>query len=254
METIQFFNNPNFGQIRSITVDGDPYFVEKVLAEIMGYAKSRNAIAQNVDEADALKHSVSFSGQRRKTTFINESGVYALILASKLPQAKAFKRWVTSEVLPSIRKTGMYKLEAENQALRIENQTAAKALGINAQTIRENEERICELKRRLQSRTGEPLTSDYSDRLYTVTEIAKMLNMTANCLNRKLEAMGVQTREYGTWYLTERFHGFGYTRLTKCSHLNKYGDRVYDYITKWTEAGMKFIHRMVSDIDLDSPQ
>lgn len=252
MEAIQIFSNPSFGQIRTITIDGDPYFVAKEVANVLGYRRANDAIRQHVDRADTVKRSTQVGNQCRNMIFTNESGVYSLILASKLPQAKAFKRWVTSEVLPSIRKTGMYKLEAENKALKLEVQTATKAIAMNAGEIRDYEDRICDLKRRLQKRTDEPLTSNYSDRLYTVTEIAKMMNMTANCLNKKLEAMGVQTREYGTWYLTERFHGFGYTRLTKCTHLNKYGDRVYDYITKWTEKGMKFIHRMVSDIDLDN--
>lgn len=252
MDNIQIYNNPSFGRVRTVTIDSDPYFAAVDLAKLLGYKNSRDAILKHVDRADVAKRDTLTTGGRQSLVFINESGMYSLILASKLPQAKAFKRWVTSEVLPSIRKTGMYKLEAENKALKLEVQTATKAIAMNAGEIRDYEDRICDLKRRLQKRTDEPLTSNYSDRLYTVTEIAKMMNMTANCLNKKLEAMGVQTREYGTWYLTERFHGFGYTRLTKCTHLNKYGDRVYDYITKWTEKGMKFIHRMVSDVDLDN--
>ena len=252
METVQIFSNPNFGQIRTISIDGDPYFAAIDLAKQLGYKKTRNAITRHVDAEDALKHRSLTKGGRQFLIFVNESGMYSLILGSQLPQAKAFKRWVTSEVLPSIRKTGMYKLEAENQALKLEAHTATKVIEMNAQSIREYEDRISDLKRRLQSRTGEPLSNGYTDRLYSVSEIAKMMNMTANCLNKKLETMGIQTREYGTWYLTERFHNYGYTRLRKCSHLNKHGERVNDYITKWTEKGMKFIHQIVSDIDLDS--
>lgn len=252
METVQIFSNPNFGQIRTISIDGDPYFSASDMANILGYRRANDAMRQHIDRADTVKRSIQVGKQRRNMIFTNESGMYSLILGSQLPQAKAFKRWVTSEVLPSIRKTGIYKLEAENQALKLEAHTATKVIEMNAQSIREYEDRISDLKRRLQSRTGEPLSNGYTDRLYTVSEIAKMMNMTANCLNKKLETMGVQTREYGTWYLTERFHNYGYTRLTKCSHLNKHGERVNDYITKWTEKGMKFIHQIVSDIDLDS--
>ena len=100
--------NFNGQQVRTTMVDGEPYFVGKDVADILGYAKARNAIANHVDEDDALKWGVMDSlGREQETTIINESGLYSLILSSKLPQAKEFKRWVTSEVLPSIRKHGM---------------------------------------------------------------------------------------------------------------------------------------------------
>ena len=104
--------NFNGQQVRTTMVDGEPYFVGKDVADILGYAKARNAIANQVDEDDALKWGVMDSlGREQETTIINESGLYSLILSSKLPQAKEFKRWVTSEVLPSIRKHGMWATE-----------------------------------------------------------------------------------------------------------------------------------------------
>lgn len=104
--------NFNGQQVRTTMVDGEPYFVGKDVADILGYAKARNAIANHVDEDDALKWGVMDSlGREQETTIINESGLYSLILSSKLPQAKEFKRWVTSEVLPSIRKHGMWATE-----------------------------------------------------------------------------------------------------------------------------------------------
>ena len=104
--------NYNGQQVRTTMVDGEPYFVGKDVADILGYAKARNAIANHVDEDDALKWGVMDSlGREQETTIINESGLYSLILSSKLPQAKEFKRWVTSEVLPSIRKHGMWATE-----------------------------------------------------------------------------------------------------------------------------------------------
>lgn len=95
--------------VRTVTVNDTPYFVGKDVAEILGYAKARNALSTHVDSEDALKWGVMDElGRKQETTIINESGLYSLILSSKLPQAKEFKRWVTSEVLPTIRKNGMF--------------------------------------------------------------------------------------------------------------------------------------------------
>lgn len=111
METaIQVFNNPQFGEIRGMyDENGQIYFVGKDVAKALGYAKPRSAINLHVDKDDALKQGIIDSrGREQMTTLINESGLYSLILSSKLPKAKAFKRWVTSEVLPAIRRTGAY--------------------------------------------------------------------------------------------------------------------------------------------------
>lgn len=109
MNELQIFNNEEFGQIRTVTIDNEPWFVGKDVAIILGYAKPLNAIATHVDEDDSLKQGLTDSlGRIQETILINESGLYALIFGSKLESAKRFKRWVTSEVLPSIRKTGYY--------------------------------------------------------------------------------------------------------------------------------------------------
>lgn len=109
MDEVKIFENPEFGQVRMVVIDGEPWFVGKDVASVLGYEKERNAIQRHVDEDDALKRGVTDSlGRTQETTIINESGLYALIFGSKLPNAKKFKNWVTSEVLPSIRKTGAY--------------------------------------------------------------------------------------------------------------------------------------------------
>lgn len=108
MNEIQIFNNPEFGQIRTLTIDGDPWFVGKDVAQVLGYSDTNQAIRKHVDEEDKLTRQIDGSGQNRDMTIINESGLYSLILSSKLPSAKKFKHWVTSEVLPSIRKTGSF--------------------------------------------------------------------------------------------------------------------------------------------------
>lgn len=112
MNKIQIFKNEEFGDIRTVTIDGEPWFVGKDVAEVLGYSNSRDALAKRVDEEDKLDGVAICDsiGREQKPVLINESGLYGLILSSKLPNAKKFKHWVTSEVLPSIRKTGQYQM------------------------------------------------------------------------------------------------------------------------------------------------
>lgn len=115
---VKVFKNPvhpEFGNLRTIEIDGEPWFVGKDVAAALGYTKERNALDKHVDKDDALKRGVTDSmGRTQQMTIINESGLYSLILSSKLPSAKEFKHWVTSEVLPSIRKNGAYIRNQEN--------------------------------------------------------------------------------------------------------------------------------------------
>lgn len=143
MEEVQVFNNEEFGEVRSITIDGEPWFVGKDIAVALGYSNSSKAVITHVDEDDKVTKTSSYSQNGNtvgKLTFINESGLYSLILSSKLPNAKKFKKWVTSEVLPALRKYGVYSMresymiedpveralkwaeeERERQKLRLEN-------------------------------------------------------------------------------------------------------------------------------------
>lgn len=108
MQELQIFNSPEFGQIRTIERGGEPWFVGRDVAAALGYANARNAVPDHVDDEDKLRTQIEYAGQKREVTLINESGLYSLVLSSKLPNAKKFKRWITSEVIPSIRKHGAY--------------------------------------------------------------------------------------------------------------------------------------------------
>lgn len=114
---IKIFKNPQFGEIRTIEKDGEPWFVGRDVAEALGYAKAQNAIAVHVDDEDKGTAPIQGTAYETRATIINESGLYALIFGSKLPSAKPFKHWVTSEVLPSIRKTGGYNADATMQSV-----------------------------------------------------------------------------------------------------------------------------------------
>lgn len=110
MNELQIFNSEEFGDIRTVTINNEPWFVGKDVATALGYAKPLNALSAHVEKDDSLKQGITDSlGREQETIFINESGLYALIFGSKLESAKRFKHWVTSEVLPAIRKTGSYQ-------------------------------------------------------------------------------------------------------------------------------------------------
>lgn len=111
MEQLKIFENEEFGQVRTINIDREPWFVGKDVAKILGYKDTSDAMRRHVDDEDKLTRCFTDSGQKRELYIINESGLYSVILSSKLPSAKRFKRWVTSEVLPVIRKTGSYEMD-----------------------------------------------------------------------------------------------------------------------------------------------
>lgn len=111
MNELQIFRNPEFGQIRSMIIDDEPWFVGKDVAESLGYKLGRKAILDHIDDDDSRAFQIGTPGGNQKMTIINESGLYSLIFSSQLPSAKKFKSWVTHEVLPAIRKTGTYSTQ-----------------------------------------------------------------------------------------------------------------------------------------------
>lgn len=140
MNELKIFNSPEFGQVRTTTLDGEPWFVGKDVATALGYSNPSNAVATHVDDEDKTTYSFQVSGSNYKTkaTIINESGLYSLVLSSKLPTAKKFKHWVTSDVLPTIRKAGKYALPkiTPNPHYRTRMiKTAVKDIGDTADTI-----------------------------------------------------------------------------------------------------------------------
>lgn len=128
MNNIEIFKSADFGEVRTLTIDNKPYFVGKDVATILGYADTNKAIAMHVDEEDKLNDKTALSLGQRGGWLINESGLYSLILSSKMPNARKFKRWVTSEVLPAIRKHGMYATDEllNNPDIAIQAFTALK--------------------------------------------------------------------------------------------------------------------------------
>lgn len=137
---LQIFKNEQFGQIRMVEIEGQPWLVGKDVADILGYAKPLDAISRHVDEDDSVKYGLTDNlGRTQNTIIINESGLYSLILSSKLPQAKEFKRWVTSEVLPSIRRHGAYMTDQVAYNITHNKQALADLLLMAGNQLKEKE-------------------------------------------------------------------------------------------------------------------
>ena len=214
---MRIFNHALFGEIRTLVNEqGETFFVGKDVAEALGYSDPQKAIRMHVDDDDKLTGQVVVSGQNRKAIVINESGLYALILSSKLPQAKTFKRWVTSEVLPAIRKTGRYELTS----------TELKQLAGKAEYCDEVLESISCL---------------------TTTQIAKELSMTVSDLTRLLEHQKVMYKQGRHWLLYADFARKGYAKSRTSSYRVPEGDLHTCTYLVWTEAGRRFIHRLCHD-------
>ena len=214
MSELQIFQNAEFGSVRTATIDGEPYFVGKDVATILGYSNPRDAISKQVDDEDKGVAKCDTLGGRQEILFINESGLYSLILRSQLPAAKRFKRWVTSEVLPAIRRHGMYATEelianpdlaiAAFQALKAEREkriTLEEAVAVQAQ-------QIAELK---------PKASYYDVVLkckdaVNISVIAKDYGWSAQRMNEYLHQKGVQYKQADIWLLYQKHAGCGYTK------------------------------------------
>ena len=139
MEELQIFKSPEFGEIRTTEINGEPFFVGRDIAEALGYTNPRKAIIDHVEDDDKGVTKCDTLGGEQEMTIINESGLYSLILSSKLPTAKQFKHWVTSEVLPAIRKTGGYIGNQENMS---DDEIMAKALLVAQKTIEQRNKQI----------------------------------------------------------------------------------------------------------------
>ena len=159
MNEIKLFENPEFGQVRVLEQEGEPWFVGKDVATLLGYKDTVNAIKAHVDDEDKGRWQIATQFGDKETVFINESGLYSLILRSQLPEAKAFKRWITHEVIPSIRKTGGY---IQGQEQLSDEELLEKALLVAQRRIAERERQLAEKEKQVQLMTPK---ADYFDAL-----------------------------------------------------------------------------------------
>lgn len=238
-------------ELRTVNLEGQPYFVGKDVAELLGYQRPDNAIRSHVEEEDKLMHQISASGQNRSMTIINESGLYSLILKSKLPEAKEFKRWVTSEVLPQIRMTGGYvPVEKEDT----EEEIMAKAFLIAQRTIEKKEEIIKQKDQQLKEQAPKVEFHDdvlTADGTHTITSIASDYGWSGKTMNDKLHAMKIQYKQSGRWYLYQNHKNKGYTESSTYVTKGKFGSKTQ---MKWTNKGRYFIYKQLKQHGINPNQ
>ena len=220
---IQIFTSEVFGEIRTCQVNNQIMFVGKDVATALGYTDPQKALKMHVDNDDKLTRQIVVSGQGRRTYIINESGLYSLILSSKLPQAKAFKRWVTSEVLPQIRKTGGYIPTKDSEGRQLS---------------------VDEILERADAIVGNSIhiLNEPAEDTLTATQVAKTFNMSTLDFNAVLRDMGIQYRRGGRWNLSDDLQGRGYTaERTHVSYSLKGEKKIKTYMT-WTMAGLHYLN------------
>ena len=226
MNALRTFNHEMFGQVRTMTNErGETFFVGKDVAEALGYKNTRKALLDHVENEDredgvTIRDAI---GRPQNIVVINESGLYSLVLSSKLEQAKVFKRWVTSEVLPLIRQTGTYSLHRK-QIESLHHQI--EALEPKAEYCDEVLDSVSCL---------------------TTTQIAKELSMTVSDLTRLLEHRKVMYKQSGQWMLYADYARKGYAKSRTTTRRDIEGDlHTYTRLV-WTEEGRRFIHRLCHD-------
>lgn len=223
MQELKIFDNEQFGRVRVLTKDNGPLFVAKDITDILGYSNTSDAIKKHVDDEEKDIAKCDTLGGSQNLLCVNESGLYSLVFGSKLPTAKKFKKWVTSDVLPSIRKHGMY---AEDELLNNPDLLIAAAKKLKE----EKEARIQAEKQR------DKLL--HQNKLYTTSEIAKELGLSsATKLNNLLADKKIQYKQNKTWLLYSKYSELGLVSIKQ--EILDNGKIIYD--RKWTGKGRDFI-------------
>ena len=220
----QIFKNAEFGQIRTCMVDGETYFVGKDVASALGYKNSMDALMRHVDNEDKQTSGFTMGGQKYSMTVINESGLYSLILSSKLESAKRFKRWVTSEVLPAIRQNGRYELQQQNRALESRNALL--------EEINREQRPLTEYARNILSST----------QTVTITQIAQDYGFSAVRFNELLMRLRIQHKVGGQWILYAPYLNRGYVQSFSSYFVKPDGEVQVKLHTRWTQGGRLFLY------------
>lgn len=236
-------------QVNTVTIDNEPYFVGNDVSTILGYSNYRNAVANHVDEDDKLRTQIEYAGQDRNMTVINESGLYSLILGSKLPQAKEFKHWVTSEVLPAIRKHGAYMTPAKIEEVLTDPDTI---IQLATQLKQEREGRLI-AEQKVNELTPKATYYDkvLADKsLVTITQIAKDYGMSGRAMNKKLHELKVIYKQGQTWLLYAKYQKTGWTHSETVMLPKKDGTEKAVLNTKWTQQGRLGLYELLKSNDI----
>lgn len=254
MNEIKIFEHNEFGRVRTVLIDGEVWFVGKDVATALGYSNTRDALTKHVDDEDKGVTKCDTLGGQQNLVIINESGLYSLVLSSKLPTAKKFKRWVTSEVLPSIRKHGAY-MNAETLEKALLNPDFLVELAMQLKTEKEKSRRLeTEVKIRDQIIGELKPKADYTDTildsksLISVTQIAKDYGYSGQAFNQLLHNLKVQYWCDGQWLLYAKYHHKGYTHSQTYNIVKPGGKEVLtEMLTKWTQKGRLFLYDLLKE-------
>lgn len=251
MNELQIFENSEFGSVRTVIIDNEPFFVGKDVAEILGYADAYGALKKHVNDEDKQNCQNDSFESPRGMTVINESGLYSLVIESKLPSARKFKRRVTSEVLPSIRRHGMY---AEDELL--DNPDLLISVAQKLKEEREKNQRLEKEKKALEQETIamdkkiaelEP-KADYVDVILQskstvlTTQIAQDYGMSARAFNKKLSEFRIQRKVGCQWILYADYQGKGYVHSKTIDIVRSNGQPDVKMQTEWTQKGRLFLY------------
>ncbi len=252
MNELQIFKNPEFGEIRTVEIDGEPWLVGKDVAVALGYSDTFGALKKHVDEEDKQNCQNDSFETPRGMTIINESGMYSLVLSSKLPGAKKFKRWLTSEVLPSIRRHGLYATENTMEAMLNDPDTAIRLL----QEIKDERQKRIALE--AENEQQRQMIADYepkvqyldtilsSDGTMATSQIAADYDITAYQLNKILHEEGIQRKVNGQWILYRDHMGKGYTKSVTIPITRSDGRPDTIMHSHWTQKGRVLIDRILN--------
>lgn len=244
---LQIYKNVEFGSVRTTTIGGQPYFVGKDVTDILGYQNGSRDINRHVDEEDRQKAMFFDGTQDKETIIINESGLYSLILSSKMPNAKKFKRWVTNEVLPAIRKHGIYATDdlIANPDLAIAAFTALKEERERNKTLTAavavQQQQIAEMKPKA---TYYDVVLKCKDAV-NISVIAKDYGWSGIRMNEYLHDKGIQFKQSDTWLLYQKHADKGYTRTNTHVYEDSNGFEHTKVHTKWTQKGRLFIYEQL---------
>ncbi|MCZ3621339.1 phage antirepressor [Lactobacillus mulieris] len=248
MNDLQIFKF-NGLDVRTVLIDGEPYFVGKDVTEILGYKNASKALADHVDSEDKLNNETLSSLGQRGGWLVNESGLYSLIISSKLPTAKKFKHWVTSEVLPAICKHGGYLTDEKIEEALYNPDTLIK-LATQLKEEREGrliaEQQVAELKPKA-SYLDEILANK---ELITVSVIAKDYGMSAMQFNKLLHNLKVQFKQGKSWLLYSNYQSLGWTSSSTKQVTKKDGSTMNVMNTKWTQKGRLGLYELLKRHDI----